>query len=141
MIYVWHTNNTACTRCITYFVGGRHCFHLFYHSFATRNAVFDFAQVKVFLRKGQDTSTSTNHKKSTSTKRTLNASAMGPQRFGLVALAYALVLLTSVVARTSSDSTSQGCIARFLGDGDCDLQNNNEECGRWGGGVEVSRIH
>lgn len=54
--------------------------------------------------------------------------------FALVSLSYALVLLSnSILAGTISDDSSyNGCTQRFIGDGDCDLTNDNEDCGKCG---------
>lgn len=54
------------------------------------------------------------------------------QRIGfvaLVALSYGLVLLSGSVLASSDSSTSSGCVQRFIGDGDCDLENDNAGCG------------
>ena len=50
---------------------------------------------------------------------------------GLAAVSYALVLLSRrVLADTSDDSSALGCVPRFFADGDCDLENDTEDCGR-----------
>lgn len=51
----------------------------------------------------------------------------------IVALGYALVFSSEgVLAATFSDDSSlNGCTDRFIGDGDCDLTNDNEDCGEW----------
>lgn len=47
----------------------------------------------------------------------------------LLALSCALALL-SECALASSYSYATDCYANFIGDGDCDLHNDNEDCGK-----------
>lgn len=47
--------------------------------------------------------------------------------FGLVALTYSMVLLLS--AGPTATTAQYVCIDSYLGDGDCDANNNNEDCG------------
>lgn len=54
-----------------------------------------------------------------------------PSRYpvGLVALSYALMLLSGdVVAKTSKSTVS--CTPQLIGNGHCDKSQNNEGCGR-----------
>lgn len=48
---------------------------------------------------------------------------------GLAVLSCASLLLSGSVLATSDTSTSL-CVPRFFSDGDCDLVNDNEECGK-----------
>ena len=64
-----------------------------------------------------------------------NALPMKPQRYhslGLAVVSSLLVLLSgsNVVGTSSSSSPSSGCTDSSTSDGDCDLSNNTEECGR-----------
>ena len=60
---------------------------------------------------------------------------MRAQRYhsvGLAILSAALVLLSgsNVVATSSSSAPSMECTDTSISDGDCDMSNNTEECGR-----------
>ena len=48
----------------------------------------------------------------------------------MAALSYAMAFLSSNVLASSSSISSSGCIDTFIADGDCDLINNNAQCGR-----------
>lgn len=53
----------------------------------------------------------------------------GTQRFrsvGLVSLSYSMALLS---VKFTASTAQTGCIFDFFADGDCDVPNNNEECG------------
>ena len=66
---------------------------------------------------------------------------MKAQRYHSVALAVlcsALVLLSGdVVAQSTSSSPSYECNDNSMADGDCDLDNNNEDCGKFGYSIHI----
>ena len=60
-----------------------------------------------------------------------------PGSVGLVALIFAMVILarsgnairSALHSTISDDGSSMGCIPRLFGDGDCDMENDTEDCG------------